>query len=79
MHAEHADKSELNELSGRVMGCAFTVLNALGFLEKVHENALSWEIRAAGSASACLRESPSCICSYDFVLRPRRHKSGRAN
>ena len=36
MHAKHADSSELNALSGRVIGCAFTVLNALGagFLEK---------------------------------------------
>ena len=30
MHAKHADNSELNELSGRVIGCAFTVLNTLG-------------------------------------------------
>ena len=49
MHAEHADNSELNELSGRVIGCAFTVLNTLGagFLEKVYENALTYEVRAA--------------------------------
>jgi predicted outer membrane lipoprotein len=60
MHAEHADKSELNELSGRVMGCAFTVLNALGFLEKVHENALSWEIRAAGlHLRVCVNRLPA--------------------
>ena len=50
MHAEHADNSQLNELSGRVIGCAFTVLNTLGvgFLEKVYENALAYELRAAG-------------------------------
>jgi GxxExxY protein len=50
MHAEHADNSELNELSGRVIGCAFTVLNTLGagFLEMVYENALAYEVRAAG-------------------------------
>jgi GxxExxY protein len=50
MHAKHADSSELNELSGRVIGCAFTVLNTLGagFLEKVYENALAYEVRAAG-------------------------------
>jgi hypothetical protein len=48
--AKHADNSELNELSGRVIGCAFTVLNTLGagFLEKVHENAVAYEVRAAG-------------------------------
>ena len=50
MHAKHADSNELNELSGRVIGCAFTVLNTLGagFLEKVYANALAYEVRAAG-------------------------------
>jgi GxxExxY protein len=50
MHTEHADNSELNELSVRVIGCAFTVLNTLGagFLETVYENALAYEVRAAG-------------------------------
>jgi GxxExxY protein len=50
MHAEHADSERLNDLSGRVIGCAFTVLNTLGagFLEKVYENALAFEVRAAG-------------------------------
>ena len=40
---KHADNSELNELSGYVIGCAFTVPNTLGagFLEKVYENALA--------------------------------------
>ena len=48
--AKHADNNELNELSGRVIGYAFTVLNTLGagFLEKVYENALAYEVRAAG-------------------------------
>jgi GxxExxY protein len=52
MHAEHADIDRLNDLSGRVIGCAFTVLNTLGvgFLEKVYENALAYELRAAGFA-----------------------------
>jgi GxxExxY protein len=47
---KHADSSELNELSGRVIGCAFTVRNTLGagFLEKVNENAPAYEVRAAG-------------------------------
>jgi GxxExxY protein len=50
MHAEHADQDRLNDLSGRVIGCAFTVLNTLGagFLEKVYENALAYELRASG-------------------------------
>jgi GxxExxY protein len=46
----HADSAALNDLSGRVIGCALTVLNTLGagFLEKVYENALANEMRAAG-------------------------------
>jgi GxxExxY protein len=46
----HADNAVLNDLSGRVIGCAFTVPNTLGagFLEKVYENALAIEMRAAG-------------------------------
>ena len=46
----HADRSRLDQLSGQVIGCAFTVLNTLGagFLEKVYENALAYELRAAG-------------------------------
>ena len=49
-----ADSARLNELSGYVIGCAFTVLNTLGtgFLEKVYENALAQEICAAGLAVA---------------------------
>ena len=46
----HADDKRLNELSGVVIGCAFTVLNTLGirFLETVYENALAYEVRKAG-------------------------------
>ena len=46
----HADDMRLNELSRRVIGCAFTVLNTLGagYLEKVYENALAHELRKAG-------------------------------
>ena len=53
MHAEHADNSELNELSGRVIGCAFTVLNTLwsGVPGKVYENALAYEVRATDLSS----------------------------
>ena len=48
----HADGTRLNDLSGVVIGCAFTVLNTLGagFLEKVYENALAHELRKAGLA-----------------------------
>ena len=48
----HADDVRLNDLSGAVIGCAFTMLNTLGagFLEKVYENALAREFREAGLA-----------------------------
>jgi GxxExxY protein len=46
----HADDSGLNDLSGIVIGCAFTVMNTLGtgFLEKVYENALAYELQQRG-------------------------------
>ena len=49
----HADGQSLNDLSGRIIGCAFTVLNALGagFAEKIYENALAHELRKAGLAT----------------------------
>jgi GxxExxY protein len=51
IHAEHADNAVLlNDLSGWVIGCAFTVLNTLGagFVEKIYENALAIEMRDSG-------------------------------
>ena len=46
----HMGRDEINALSRRVIGCAFTVLNTLGpgFLEKVYENALAHEMRKQG-------------------------------
>ena len=43
-------RERLNDVSRRIIGCAFTVANALGcgFLEKVYENALAHELRKAG-------------------------------
>ena len=45
-----AGKNRVNLLSRRIIGCALTVLHALGtgFLEKVYENALGHELREAG-------------------------------
>jgi GxxExxY protein len=42
--------NRLNQISEKVIGCAFTVSNTLGagFLEKVYENALAHELRKAG-------------------------------
>jgi hypothetical protein len=50
----HANGISLNNLSGHVIGCVFTVLNTLGtgYLEKVYANALPIEVRAAGLAQA---------------------------
>jgi hypothetical protein len=50
----HADGVGFNDLSGYVIGCVFTVLNALGtgFLERVDANALPIEVRSAGLAQA---------------------------
>jgi GxxExxY protein len=48
----HTDEHgwELNQLSERVIGCAYTVGNTLGcgFVEKVYENALAHELQKAG-------------------------------
>jgi GxxExxY protein len=43
------DTTALNQISQRIIGCAFTVMNTLGcgFLEKVYENALAHELRKA--------------------------------
>jgi len=40
----------LNDLTNKIIGCAFVVSNTLGagFLEKVYENALAIELRKAG-------------------------------
>jgi GxxExxY protein len=48
----NANRPELDAISNRIIGCAFTVSNALGsgFLEKVYENALAVELRMAGLA-----------------------------
>ena len=43
-------EEELKTLSERVIGCCYTISNALGcgFLEKVYENALAHELRKLG-------------------------------
>ncbi len=46
----NSDEHGLNEISERIIGCAYRVSNALGagFLEKVYENALAHELRKSG-------------------------------
>ena len=45
-----ADEHGFNEITEKIIGCAYTVANALGYgyLEKVYENALRVELQAAG-------------------------------
>ncbi|MBV5341855.1 MAG: GxxExxY protein [Deltaproteobacteria bacterium] len=43
-------REELNKITEKIIGCSYTVASCLGsgFLEKVYENALAYEIRKAG-------------------------------
>ena len=69
IHAEHADNAVLlNDLSGRVIGCAFTVLNTfgVGFLEKVYENSLAIELHEAGLA--IVRQHGVRVLYHDMVV-----------
>ena len=63
----HADEGNLNDISQRVIGGAFTVLNVLGagFLEKVYENALAWELRKAGLA---VEQQRGLTITYDGIV-----------
>jgi len=60
-------RERLNELSRRVIGCAFAVANALGcgYLEKVYENALAHELRKAGLKAE--QQQPISV-RYDGVV-----------
>ena len=62
-----ADEIALNRISERIIGCAFTVLNAMGpgFLEKVYENCLAHELRKNGPRVA---QQHSIIIRYDGIL-----------
>ena len=44
------DQNRLNEVTEKIIGCAYAVANGLGcgFLEKVYENAMCVELRRAG-------------------------------
>lgn len=62
------DEHRLNELSERIIGCAYKVSNALGhgFLEKVYENALAFEIREVGLHVA--QQQPVIVKYQDRVV-----------
>ncbi len=57
----------LDSLTERIIGCAYTVGNALGngFLEKVYENALAHELRKAGLK---VEQQRNLKVSYDGVV-----------
>jgi GxxExxY protein len=45
-----SELEKLNPITGKIIGCAYTVSNVLGtgFLEKVYENALAHELQKSG-------------------------------
>ena len=57
------DEHRLNAITERIIGCSYTVANALGhgFLEKVYENALAYELRSNGLAVETQRAFMSTI------------------
>jgi GxxExxY protein len=60
-------EDKVNLLSNRIIGCALTVLHALGtgFLEKVYENALLHELRKAGIA---VSQQHRMVVRYDGIV-----------
>jgi GxxExxY protein len=62
-----ADERRLNEITERVIGCAYVVINVLGhgFLEKVYENALAHELRKTGLV---IEQQRSIRVRYDGVV-----------
>ena len=59
--------TEVNEITRRVIGCAYTVSNTLGcgFLEKVYENALVHQLRKEGLR---VEQQVSLEVRYDGVV-----------
>ena len=62
-----ADETELNRLSKVIIGCALAVANILGpgFLVKVYENALAYELRKVGIAVA---QQHGVVVLYDGAV-----------
>lgn len=63
MNTDTANK----ELTERIIGCVYTVANILGhgFLEKVYENALAFELRKNGMR--CTQQNPIPVM-YEGVM-----------
>jgi len=62
----NANVARINDLSSLVIGCALTVANTLGsgFLEKVYENALAYELRKSGLGVV---QQGDVVVKYDGV------------
>lgn len=60
-------KPELNEITERIIGCAYAVGNTLGsgFLEKVYENALAHEL---GKAGLRIQQQKELLVYYDGIV-----------
>jgi GxxExxY protein len=67
MQMDEGDARLLEPLTGRIIGCAFRVANALGhgFVEKVYENALAHEMRKCGLDAVQQR---GIVVFYDDVI-----------
>jgi GxxExxY protein len=60
-------KHRWDEVTNKIIGCAYTVSNALGcgFLEKIYENALAHELRKAGLH---LEQQKHVTVKYDGIV-----------
>ena len=67
MQMDEGDARLLRPVSGRIIGCAFRVANALGhgFIEKVYENALAHEMRKPGLD---IVQQRGIVVFYDDVI-----------
>jgi GxxExxY protein len=63
----HTDEEMLNQLTEKIIGCAFKVANALGcgFAEKVYENAMVHEVRKTGMM---VEQQKPITVMYDGVV-----------
>jgi len=63
-----SDLDKINDLTEKIIQCAFTVSNTLGvgFVEKVYENALSVELRNNGIT--CLQQAPIKVRYQNVIV-----------
>ena len=63
----NTDDFGFDRISERIIGCAFAVANTLGagFVEKVYENALAYELRSGGVA---VEQQAAVVVRYEGVI-----------